>query len=514
MNTENQRFGAKIEKFFFEPEVPFAMALIRIVFPIVLMGMLLPRWHVVREIFSTDGATAQLSIGYGYGPMVPEFSGTVAVALYGILIFALLSAAAGWCTRVSLIVSAVLFTYFSLLDYVSTMTKYTVIATHVLTLLALSECGSLWSVDAWLKGRKHNHWPGLPSAEYERFPVWPRRLLQIFIGVVYFGAAITKMHTPLFFTGDMLQYWMQTHINFKHPLGEYLSLYPIVLVAFGYITVIWEVMFIFLCWKSSWRTIMLPIGILFHFGTTLTLGLLMFPMICYTTYLSFLDEDDLCKVAAWFRKRVRRSAWLKSMVATATALRARMGSPAGWHSSARAAFVFSMALFAVLNVEVEHWMDLYGERRAEGRYSLVAMDREEATRILSPSEPFRISDRFFAIDLGTILVGDRLANRRTEYRPGERIIAQCNLTPPHEDMYIECKVQNSNNTIVDQLGTVATREMFRANFNYNVTDAMPPGDYWMVIETAGRPVMRKKFRILDANGNAAAPENYGNAAAN
>lgn len=504
MKTQNEGILARVDRFFFEPEVPYALALTRIVFPLVLMGMILPRWAVVREIFSTDGATAQMSSGYGPTDMLPEFSGTIAVALYAIMIFSLLSASIGWCTRLSLIISAVLFTYFSMLDYVSTMTKYTVIATHVLTILSISACGSMWSVDAWLAGRKRNHWPGEPAVQYERFPAWPRRLLQILIGVVYFGAAITKMHTPLFFTGDMLQYWMQTHINYKHPIGEYLSLYPIMLVGFAYITIVWELTFLFVSWKGSLRTIILPLGVMFHFMTTLTLGLLMFPAICYCTYLSFMDEEDLQQAAAWFRRQCRQSDWLKKSVAQLSALREWMGQPTNWQTSARAAFVFAMAFFAVCNVEAEHWLDLYGERRPEGRHQLTAMDPEEAAKIFAPTEPFRISDRFFAIDIGTILVGDRLANRRTEFWQGEKLIAQCSLTPPHADMYIECKLQNSDNVIVDSWGTIATREMFRANFNYQVSDATPPGDYQLVVETAGEPILKKKFSIRERSGKAAA----------
>ena len=504
MSTETQSIRTKVDQFFFQPEIPYGLALIRIAFPLVLMGMVLPRWPVARELFSADGAVAQISNSYGYPEMLPVFSGTVAVALYSIMVFALFSAAVGWCTRVSLMASAVLFTYFSMLDYVSTMTKYTVIATHVLAILSVSACGSLWSVDAWLAGRKRLHWPGDPSVEYQRFPAWPRRLLQIFVGVVYFGAAVTKIHTPLFFTGDMLQFWMQTHINFKHPIGEYLSLYPILLVAFAYVTIVWEITFIFMCWKCRWRTFMLVTGIGFHFMTTLTLGLLMFPMVCYCTYLSFMDEDDMRKSAAWFRRHCHRFTWLKAGVAQIVAWRERIGNPTGWQTSARAAFVFSMALFAVANVEVEHWMDLYGERRAEGPYALVPIEPAEVSKLLGATEPYRISDRFFAIDMGTILVGDRLANRRSEFRQGERLIAQCNLTPPHEDMYIECKLQNGDNRIVDRWGTVATREMFRANFSYLFSEATPPGEYCLVVETAGREVMRKKFQVLDARGNTAA----------
>lgn len=503
MKDEAKRIWAKVEQFFFQQEVPFGLAMIRIVFPIVVMGMVLPRWHVARELFSTDGAIAQLSNGYGFPNMMPEFPGTVAVALYGIMVFALVCASVGWCTRVSLIISCVLFTYFTLLDYVSTMTKYTVITTHILAILSVSECGSLWSVDAWLKGRKRLNWPGQPSVEYERFPCWPRRLMQIFIGVVYFGAALTKMHTPLFFTGDMLQFWMQTHINYRHPIGEYLSLYPIFLVACAYLTIIWELTFLFVCWKGRGRGLVLAVGIMFHFMTTLTLGLLLFPMVCYCTYLSFIDEEDIRNGAAQMRRSARRTDWLKRGLAALATWRTRLGNPVGWQSSARAAFVFSLAFVAVVNVEVEHWMDLYGERRPEGRYALTPMDPAEAARILAPTEPYRLSDKFFAIDTGTILVGDRLANRRTEFRQGERLIAQCCLTPPHEDMFLECKLQDSGNRIVDRLTVVATREMFRTNFNYVLNETTPPGDYSLVIEAAGRPVIRKGFRVVGSAGAAA-----------
>lgn len=504
MTSNNEPLGKRIERFFFDEEVPYALALCRIFLPIVLMGMVLPRWSAVREIYSTDGALAPLAVGYGYLHLLPEFSGSVAVALYAAMVFSLGCVCIGWCTRTSLIISNVLFIYFCMMDYVSTQTKYTVIATHLLLILALSGCGSLWSVDAWLAGRKRNHWPGEPSLVRNRFPVWPRRLMQLHIGSVYFGAAITKMHTPSFFTGDQLQYWMQTHINFQHPIGEYLSLYPILLVAFGYITIVWEVLFLFLSWKSLWRVFVLPVGILFHFMTALTLGLLLFPMTCYCAYLSFLDEDDMRKLSAWGRRWMRRFDWWKPVVSRASVWRERLGDPIGWRTSARAAFVFSLALFSVAHVELEYWMDPYGERRPEGRLPLKVADPALVQKILAPPEPQRDSDKFFAIDTGTILVGDLLANRRREFRHGEKLIAQCNLIPPHEDMWLECHIQDSDNRLVDRLGAVATREMYRANFNYPITDAMPPGDYTLVIQTAGRTVMQKQISVLPARGTASA----------
>jgi hypothetical protein len=312
------------------------------------------------------------------------------------------------------------------------------------------------------------------------------------------------MHTPTFFTGDQLQYWMQTHINAQHPLGEYLSLYPILLMAFAYISIVWEVTFLFIAWKSMWRSFVLPIGVLFHFMTMLTLGLMLFPVICYIAYLSFLDEDDIQQISAWYRCQMRRFEWLKSLSQRAVGWRNRLGDPAGWQTSSRAAFVFGLAVFSVANVELEHWRDPYGIRRPEGPHALTLADPEVVKKILAPTEPQRDSDMFFAVDTGTILVGDQLANRRREFRQGETLIAHCHLTPPHEDLWIECQIQDAEHRIIDRIGSVATREMFRSNFAYPISDQMAPGEYTLVIATGGRPVMKKFISVLPRHGTASA----------
>ena len=504
MRHDTEPFGKRTERFFFDEEVPYGMALVRISLPLALLTMVLARWSTARELFSIEGATAPLAVGYGYLNFLPEFSGSIAVGLYSALVMALFCACIGWCTRTSLIVSNVLFTYFCMLDCVSTMTKYTVIATHLLFILALSESGSLWSVDAWLAGRKRSHWPGEPALERRRFPAWPRRLMQIHIGAVYFGASITKMHTPTFFTGDQLVYWMQTHINADHQLGEFLSLYPILLMAFAYVSIVWEVTFLFISWKSMWRMFVLPIGVLFHFMTMLTLGLMLFPVICYIAYFSFLDEDDVQQCSAWCRRQARRFVWMRSLSRRVLGWRERLGDPVGWQTSSRAAFAFGLVAFSVASVELEYWRDPYGMRRPEGPHALTLADPAIVEKILAPTEPQRDSDMFFAVDTGTILVGDQLANRRREFRQGETLIAHCHLTPPHEDLWIECQIQDADHRIIDRLGNVATREVFRTNFTYPIGDQMAPGEYTLVIATGGRPVLQKFISVLPRHGTGSA----------
>lgn len=494
----------RIHRFFYDLEVPYGLALCRIYLPLVLMGLVLPRWVVCRELYSADGATGQLSVGYGYIDLLPELPGGVVAGLYAIMVFTLVTLCIGWCTRASAMITFIIFTYFCMLDCVSTMTKYTVIASHVFFILSLSRCGDIWSVDAWLARRKRNLDPTAPEYEPPKSPAWPRRLLQLLIGFVYFGAAMTKIHTPSFFTGDQLQYWMLTHLNYRHPIGEFFSLYPILLVMFGYVVVVWEIVFIFCSWKSSWRSFMLPIGILFHFMTTLTLGLLMFPMVCYATYLSYIDDDDMRQSCAWMRRQMRRFAWLKSIGLTLRNWRTQLGEWPQWRTTAAVGFSVALPLVAFLGVELEYQWDVYGERSSEGRRQLVAIDPDRARLMLSPVTPQRDIDKFFAVDMGTFLISDLLADRRTSFRHGETMIAQCNLVPPHGDMVIECKIRDHENRSLDRIVTVATREMFRVNITFPIAENLPPGEYTMSIETAGRHVMKKNFTIIPKIGTVAA----------
>jgi hypothetical protein len=493
MRTFLANVRRSLSEFFFALETPYGMACMRIMLPLVMFSMVLPRWPYTRELYSSDGATAPLAVGYGYFSLLPEFSGEVAVALHSILVLALCCVLVGYKTRWALVLSLVIYPYLSLLDAISTMTKYTVITTHLLLLLSCSNCGAIWSVDAWLRG-------GNDPLNMPKFAAWPRRLAQLLIGIVYFGAAITKMNTPTFLSGDQMQLWMLTHINFRHPIGEWLSLYPVLLKAMAYVVLVWEVTFVFLVWRGMWRPWVLAIGVVFHFMTTVTLGLFIFPMTCYSAYMAFIDEHDIPLLKRWLAGPLAYAH--HALEALRHAVERLFGRPAGWGYAAHAVFPALMLATAGGGVGLEYWMDPYGVRRPEGRHQLQPLDPEFAQRLLAPTPKIRDQDKFFAIDTGSFLVGDLLGDRRKVFRQGETLIAQCHLVPPHEDMWIECKFLDGDNRLVDRIGNIATRDAFRLNFPYNITDATPPGDYTLVFETAGREVLRKRVTIVDNNPQA------------
>jgi len=496
LNSSTVGLKNKIARFFYSEEVPYGLAITRMVLPFALLLVMGWRWMYARELFSSDGATTPLWINYGMPELLPALPGSVAVLMISALLLFLLTSMIGWHTRFSLFASMILYVYLNLADSSGTMTKYSVIATHILFILGCSRCGAIWSVDSWLKGNRRRKlaWPGEAAVERPKSAAWPRRLLQLLIGCVYFGAGITKIHTPEFFTGEQMQAWLLTNLNNHNPIGEYLTQFPALFVTFAYITIVWEVLFVFMAWRGLARIVLLAMGVLFHVMTTLTLGLYIFPIICVSAYFAFVDESDV----RYFAHRLRR---LRRKLTTAPF--GRMGVPVEPAPVARNQRVPTPALFGVLamvvpvlGVALEYQLDPYQKRGPEGPLPLVELDTDYVRgTLLAPTKRMRMVDKFSSLDIGTTLVGGVVAYQRREFYHGERITAQIHLNAAHEDMWVECNLHDANDRLIDRVGQIVPRENLRANTFYTLSEMLEPGIYQLVVKAAGQEVMRKSFTL-------------------
>jgi hypothetical protein len=497
-----QSFSGGWNQFFFAREVPYGMALVRISLPLVLLVDIVRRWGYARELYSTDGALATLHSNFGIPDMLPELSAPWAVGLFTALAALLVTSALGWCTRFSLLASCLLYFYFGYMDCLSTITKYSVVALHILLLLGLSNCGDLWSIDAWVAKRR-----GITLDL--RAPIWPQRLAQILFGMVYFGAAITKMHTDGFFSGDQLVFWMMTIINNEHPLGDHLTRYPLIVSISCYTTFLWEIVFIFTIFQPKLKWWTLAVGTIFHIMTVFTLGLIIFPVVITASYLVFLSEIEFQWIVArrpfrWLAK------YLSDSAARLTATRSGAGiAPAALRRFASpGAFAMTLAAISAAGVAAEYQMDYYQMRGPGGPLPLPEIALEEVDKMMNVDLPIRQSDKLMAFDLGSVLVGEHLASHRTQYYQGEGFVAQVSLSPPHEDMWLDCVMceavpddQDDEGRLVPgrilyRTGQVMFRESFRTNFIFNVDTGIAPGEYFLMLHSANQEMARKRFTVL------------------
>ena len=114
-------------QFLLRQEVPYGIALVRIMITFTLLFVMVPRWYFARELFSTDGAPISLWDAYSTHPWVPNPNGRGRRGRGDRdRILTLLTSMFGWCTRFSLIVATSGYLYLTMYDIIGTMNKYTV----------------------------------------------------------------------------------------------------------------------------------------------------------------------------------------------------------------------------------------------------------------------------------------------------------------------------------------------------------------------------------------------------
>jgi hypothetical protein len=493
-----RRLRTALGDFFYADEVPYGMALMRISISIALLLAMVPRWAYARELYSSDGSPVPVWAIYGHAPLFPEPSGAIAVAVHSVLLLALVTSCLGWCTRFSMILVTAGYVFLNSLDTIGTMNKYSVIASHLVFLLSFSQCGAVWSLDNWFR-RSRLRRAGVPAEladQPQRFPAWPRRLTQLFVGAVYIGAALTKVKVPAYFSGEQLQTWMITSYNMPNPIGNFLEPYPALLAIFGLVALIWECAFIFIAWRGIPRLLMLAIGATFHIMTLLTLGLWLFPVVCISSYLSFLNEVDV----AWFN---RLFAQWRERGRGLTAAIGRLFQPRHWPvlpaldpAWAQAAFAGLVIATACGGVALEHKLDRYGERRPQGPYALKELDPNYVAEVLRPSERIRNEDKVLLFDIGSRVFTGAVVDRRTEFYQGDVMKAECDLIPPHEDLWLGCELQDAEHRTVDTTGCTVSADSMRAIFDYTIGESMPAGEYSLVLKIGADEIMRRPFRVI------------------
>ena len=152
--------------------------------------------------------------------------------------------------------------------------------------LMLSSCGNCWSVDACLQIKP------------QQVSVWPLRLIQFQIALIYFVSGWVKFHSPEWLDGTIMQYVL-IHPQYSRWDGWSFIDNPLlsgVLLALAGFIRWWELLFPFLLINARSRKISLLIGILFHAGLLLTMNLRWFPIIMLSLYPALLSNSSFIRL--------------------------------------------------------------------------------------------------------------------------------------------------------------------------------------------------------------------------
>jgi Vitamin K-dependent gamma-carboxylase len=155
--------------------------------------------------------------------------------------------------------------------------------------LMLSPCGNCWSVDAYL------------CSKPQTVAIWPLRLVQFQIALIYFVSGWVKFHSPEWLDGTVMQYVL-IHPQYSRWDGWAIVNNPLVtemLAGLAGFIRWWELLFPLLLLNTNTRKLSILIGIAFHVGLLLTMNLRWFAVIMLSLYLALIPNSCFFQ---WMKK--------------------------------------------------------------------------------------------------------------------------------------------------------------------------------------------------------------------
>jgi vitamin K-dependent gamma-carboxylase-like protein len=170
----------------------------------------------------------------------------------------------------------------------------------VLFCLIWADCGSVWSVDAWLERRR------TPEAPAPPYVIAPLRLIRFQIALVYLSTGLWKLQSPLWRDGSALHYVLNTNVFHRFPYTLPVSFEPVLTLA-TYTTLLWELSFAFLVLYGPTRRLALAAGVLIHVGMMAGVEVGPFSLVMLAGYVAFLDPTRIPALTDYLPRFLRRS---------------------------------------------------------------------------------------------------------------------------------------------------------------------------------------------------------------
>lgn len=270
--------------FFFAPEDPLTLGIVRILLGLVCALNALTRLLAVPELYAPDSMVPWESYRQSMGwprfsllRWMPPTARSASLVLFAELCFALL-VTFGFCSRVSCACLYVLMTSMhhrnmDVLDASDTIIRL------FLFLICFSPCGAAASIDSLV-------WQ-MP----EQISPWALRLLQIQLCLIYVQSVRLKLTGPLWRNGTAAWYPLQLERFIRIPYPRRLFGHPLVLrsVTWGVLAV--EFLTGILIWVSELRMPVIAIAFLLHVGFACFLQLRLFSFVMCIGLVSFIPSS-------------------------------------------------------------------------------------------------------------------------------------------------------------------------------------------------------------------------------
>jgi hypothetical protein len=287
------RFGAGWEQFWFEQVRPELYALLRIGGGLVGLAGLVGLTPV-DMYWVLDGLAPVPGGGVGLRQALLEsgFGTAAGWALFVLLCSSFMAMTFGWQSRLAVFVCFAGSVLQAQWNHLPLSSAHQALIAFLFCLVWV-DTGAAWSIDRWLdRGRDD-----VTSLRHQ--PVWPLRLLQFQVALIYVGSGVSKVLDPLWRDGTAVSYVVNNNVFHRFPVSLPAVAEP-VLTAATYVTLAWELGFGLMMLHPLTRRAALGLGVLLHLGMWSLLELGTFSWVMVISYLAFLDPDAVARrIGSW-----------------------------------------------------------------------------------------------------------------------------------------------------------------------------------------------------------------------
>nr|CRL71840.1 Vitamin K-dependent gamma-carboxylase [Mycolicibacterium komanii] len=293
------RLGSSVDRwndFFFTAEPVYTLGLVRIGSGLAVLAWSLVLLPDLFAVFGADGVTPEHpEINFQWSVFEVWQGDTALLVGWVLLLVSAIAMTAGWHSRVAAVLVFVL-----LQSFVRRGDYYFNAGDSILTvialILALSSCGAALSLDQ--RRRTGSFW----SAETRA--VWPVRLLQIQLSIIYLATVQAKLANKTWVDGSAVFYAWGTDGRWALlPAPEWLAANAVLINVLTWGTLLIELALAVLVWSRRWRFWVLAAGVVMHLTIMVNLNVAFFSVAMFVLYLAFVPWETLERLPGQLRTR-------------------------------------------------------------------------------------------------------------------------------------------------------------------------------------------------------------------
>jgi hypothetical protein len=271
----------KWDRFWFASEPLYALGLVRLALGAVAIGWTVNLLPDLLTFFGEDGPVPSQPAGaYQVGIFQVWASDTAILVGWTVLLLCAIAMFVGWHSRLAAVgVWILVFSFIRRDPWIFNGGDRLLCLTALI--LALSSCGAALSLDQ--RRRTGRFW----SAEDRA--VWPIRLLQVQLSVVYLATALAKLIGNTWADGTAVSYAWRVFQDWAIiPVPQWVSGTSIAVNIATWGTLVIELSIAILVWNKRWRARVLIAGVVLHVAIYLNLPVAYFSLAMFVLYLAFV----------------------------------------------------------------------------------------------------------------------------------------------------------------------------------------------------------------------------------